>query len=91
MKAKFEEAMELCGKHQKQIVKKGDKDTVEKKGDGVDLFAKLKPKAGSWDCEACYVNNPPEVCMRSMYFFFSRRMLWEKISDDFVPRLIKCS
>ena len=60
MKAKFEEAMELCAK---QVVKKEDKGAVKKKDDGVDLLAKLKPKPGSWNCEACYVNNPPEVCM----------------------------
>ena len=66
MKAKFEEAMELCVKRQKQAVKKEDKDAVKKKDDGIDLLAKLKPKPGSWNCEACYVNNPPEVCMRLM-------------------------
>ena len=63
MKAKFEEATELCAKRQNQVVKKEDKDTVQKTGDGVDLLAKLKPKPGSWNCQVCYVNNPPEVRM----------------------------
>ena len=41
---------------------KEDKPEDEKKtSGGVDLLAKLKPKAGSWNCETCYVNNPPEV------------------------------
>ena len=41
--------------------KKNEKNT-QKKDLEVDLLAKFKPKPGSWECEACYVNNPAEVC-----------------------------
>ncbi len=68
MQKKFNEAKELVAKFDKKTPKKGeDKKDQDKKdeksgvGGSVDLFAKLKPKAGSWECQGCYVSNPPEV------------------------------
>ncbi len=60
---KFNEAKDLVAKFDKKTPKKGEDKKDEKSGVGgsVDLFAKLKPKAGSWECQGCYVSNPPEV------------------------------
>ena len=63
LKAKFEETKERVAKQEKKSsgIKEGKPKDEKNTGGGVDLLAKLKPKAGSWNCETCYVNNPPDV------------------------------
>ncbi len=58
LQAKFEEGKALVEKAQKEGKQKP---TAKKSEEGADLFAKFKPKVGSWDCEMCLVNNTAEV------------------------------